>query len=69
MNVVLHPDSNGSVIANLLVKTILLEQVKEAQKVDEKPVTLTREVQNWKKFYFTFTKNCVLLYQNSLCPK
>ena len=49
MNVCFPPDSNGLVIANLHVNTILLEQVKEAQKLDEKLVKLTREIQNGKK--------------------
>ncbi|XP_049368376.1 uncharacterized protein LOC125833271 [Solanum verrucosum] len=67
MNVCFTPDSNGSVIANLQVKPILLEQVKEAQKLDEKLVKLTREVQNGGKLDFTLTEDGVLFYQNMLC--
>ncbi|WMV45623.1 hypothetical protein MTR67_039008 [Solanum verrucosum] len=50
MNVCFTLDSNGSVIANLQVKPILLEQVKETQKLDKKLVKLTREVQMVKRF-------------------
>ena len=67
MNVCFTLDSNGSVIANLQVKPILLEQVKEAQKLDEKLVKLTREVQNGEKLDFTLTEDDVLFYQNRLC--
>ena len=67
MNVCFTLDSNGSVIANLQVKPILLEQVKEAQKLDEKLVKLTREVQSGEKLDFTFTEDGGLFYQNRLC--
>ncbi|WMV08301.1 hypothetical protein MTR67_001686 [Solanum verrucosum] len=67
MNVCFTLDSNGSVIANLQVNLILLEQVKEAQKIDEKLVKLTKEVQNGEKLDFTFTEDGVLFYQNRLC--
>ncbi|XP_049403939.1 uncharacterized protein LOC125867445 [Solanum stenotomum] len=67
MNVCFTPDSNGSVITNLQVKPILHEQVKEAQKIDETLVKLTREVQNREKLDFTLIENGVLFYQNKLC--
>ncbi|WMV37895.1 hypothetical protein MTR67_031280 [Solanum verrucosum] len=67
MNVCFTLDSNGSVIANLQVKQILLEQVKEEQKLDEKLVKLTKEVQNGEKLDFTVTENGGLFYQNKLC--
>ncbi|WMV54886.1 hypothetical protein MTR67_048271, partial [Solanum verrucosum] len=60
-------DSNGLVIANLQVKPLLLEQVKEAQKLDEKLVKLTREVQNGENLDFTLAKVGGLFYQNRLC--
>ncbi|XP_015159078.1 uncharacterized protein, partial [Solanum tuberosum] len=67
LNICFTLDSNGSVIANLQVKPILFEQVKEAQKIDETLVKLTREVQNGEKLDFTLTEDGVLFYQNRLC--
>ena len=67
LNVCFTLDSNGSVIANLQVKPILLEQVKEAQKLDEKLVKLTREVQIGEKLDFTLTEDGGLFYQSRLC--
>lgn len=46
MNVYFTPDSNGSAAANFKLKSILVEHVKEAQKLYEKLVELTRDVQN-----------------------
>ncbi|WMV54884.1 hypothetical protein MTR67_048269, partial [Solanum verrucosum] len=67
MNVCFTLDSNGSAIASLQVKPILLELVKEAQMLDEKLVKLTREVQSGEKLNFTFTEDGGLFYQNMLC--
>ncbi|XP_015159649.1 uncharacterized protein [Solanum tuberosum] len=66
MNVCFTLDSNGSVIANLQVKPILLEQVKKAQKLNEKLIKFTREVQNGGKLDFTLIEDGVLFYQNKL---
>ncbi|XP_049382680.1 uncharacterized protein LOC125847011 [Solanum stenotomum] len=53
-------------LANLQIKSILLELVKEAQKLNEKLVKLTRKVQNRGKLDFTFIEDGVLFYQNKL---
>ncbi|XP_055830841.1 uncharacterized protein LOC129899858 [Solanum dulcamara] len=66
MNVHFTLDLYGSVIANLKVKPILHEQVKEAQKLDEKLIKLTKEVQKGEKKDFTLKEDDVLLYQNRL---
>jgi len=67
MNVCFTLDSNGPVITNLQVKPILLEQVKEAQMLDDKLVKLSREVKSGEKLDFTFTEDGGLFYQNRLC--
>ena len=41
--------------------------MKEAQKLDEKLVKLTREVRNGENLDFKLTIDGVLLYQNMLC--
>ena len=51
------------------VKRILLEQVKEAQKLDDKLVKFTKEVKNGENLDFTLTKDGVLLYQKRLCVR
>ncbi|XP_049364359.1 uncharacterized protein LOC125829149 [Solanum verrucosum] len=67
MNVYFTLDSNGSAIANLRVKPILLEQVKEAQMLDDKLVKLSREVKSGEKLDFTYTEDGGLFYQTRLC--
>ena len=67
LNVCFTPDSTGSINANLQIKPILLEKLIEAQKLDEKLVKLTREVQNREKLDFTLTKDGILVYQIRLC--
>ena len=70
MNVCFTHDSNCSIIANFQVNPILLEQVKEAQKLDEKLVNLIREVENGENIDLTLTNDSVLLYQKQvMCPQ
>lgn len=61
MNVFFTPHSNGSVIANLQVSQYYLNKLKEPQKLDEKLVKLSREVQNGENLDFILTKDGVLL--------
>ena len=67
MNICFALGSNGSVVADMQVKPILLEQVREAQRLDEKLVNLTKDVQNGEKHDFTLREDGVLCYQNRLC--
>ncbi|XP_075112237.1 uncharacterized protein LOC142182147 [Nicotiana tabacum] len=67
MNVCLSFNSNGSIIANLQVKPVLLEQVQEAQKLDEKLVKWVEEVQNGRESNFSLRKDGTLFYKNRLC--
>nr|XP_016442948.1 PREDICTED: uncharacterized protein LOC107768342 [Nicotiana tabacum] len=52
MNACLAFKVDGSIIASLQVKPVLLEHVKEAQKLDEKLAKLLKEVQNGEKLDF-----------------
>ncbi|XP_075088504.1 uncharacterized protein LOC142170482 [Nicotiana tabacum] len=67
MNVCLSFNSNGSIIANSPVKPVLLEQVQEAQKLDEKLVKRVEEVQNGRELDFSLRKDGTLFYKNRLC--
>ncbi|XP_075096167.1 uncharacterized protein LOC142174278 [Nicotiana tabacum] len=60
MNVCISFNSNGSIIANLQVKPVLLEQVQEAQKLDEKLVKRVEEVQNGRESNFSLRKDGTL---------
>ncbi|XP_060182215.1 uncharacterized protein LOC132611867 [Lycium barbarum] len=66
MNACLAFNSDGSIVASLQVKPVLLEKVKEAQKLDEKLVKLIKEVQTGGKLDFKLREDGVLLYQNRL---
>ncbi|XP_055824359.1 uncharacterized protein LOC129892847 [Solanum dulcamara] len=70
MNACLAFNSDGSISYGLQVKSVLLEQVKEAQKLDEKLGKLIKEAQIREKLDFKLREDGVLLYQNRLCvPK
>ncbi|XP_070041038.1 uncharacterized protein [Nicotiana tomentosiformis] len=60
MDACLSFDSNCSIIANLQVKPVLLEQVREAQKLDEKLVKRVEEVQNGRESDFTLKEDGTL---------
>nr|XP_033513240.1 uncharacterized protein LOC117277920 [Nicotiana tomentosiformis] len=66
MNACLLFNSNGSIIANFQVKPVLLEQVQEVQKLDEKLVKRVEEVQNERESDFTLKKEGTLFYKNRL---
>ncbi|XP_075088414.1 uncharacterized protein LOC142170409 [Nicotiana tabacum] len=65
MNVCLSFKSNGA-IANLQVKPVLLEQVQDAQKLDQKLVKQVEEVQNGRESDFSLKKDGTLFYKNRL---
>lgn len=58
-------DSDCSIISDLQVKKIILEQVEDEHKLDKKLVKLTRVVNNGENIDFMLPKYGILLYQNS----
>ena len=67
LNAYLSLSDDGTVVAELIARPILLNRVLEAQKKDEKITTVINQIGNGKETEFTVNKNGVLYYKDRVC--
>ena len=67
LNAHLSLSDNGTVMAELIARSGLLNQVLEAQKKDEKIAVVINQIGNGKETEFTVNKNGVLYYKDWVC--
>ena len=58
---------NGTVVAELIARPSLLNQVLEAQRKEEKIAAIINQIRNGKETEFTVNENGVLYYKNRVC--
>ena len=63
----LHKLDDGTVVAELIARPNLLNQVLEAQKNDEKISSIIKQIGNGKETEFTVNENRVLYYEDRVC--
>ena len=67
LNAHLSLSDDGTVMAELIARPSLLNQVLEAQKKDEKISTIINQIGNGKETEFTVNENGVLYYKDRVC--
>ena len=67
MNARLSLSNDGIVVAELIAKPKMLNQVLEAQKIDEKISAIVSQIGNDKETEFIVNKNGVLYYKDRVC--
>ena len=67
LNAHLSLSDDGTVMAELIERPSLLNQVLEAQKKDEKIATIINQIGNGKETEFTVNENGVLYYNDRVC--
>ena len=67
LNAHLSLSDDGIVMAELIARPSLLNQVLEAQKKDEKIATIINQIGNGKETEFTVNENGVLYYKDRVC--
>ena len=67
LNAHLSLSDDGTVVAELIVRPNLLNQVLEAQKNDEKISSVIKQIGNGKETEFTVNENGVLYYKDRVC--
>ena len=67
LNAHLSLSDDGNVMAELIERPSLLNQVLEAQKKDEKIATIINQFGNGKETEFTMNENGVLYYKDRVC--
>ena len=67
MNVRLFLASDDAIVAEMRLKSNLLEEVKEAQKQDEKLVVIRNQVQEGKESEFGVSEDGYLYYKGRIC--
>ena len=58
---------DGTIVTELIARPILLNQVLEAQKKDEKIVVIVSQIGNGKEIEFTVNEDVVLYYKYRVC--
>ena len=67
LNTHLSLSDDGTVVAELIARPNLLNQVLEAQKKDEKIYAIIKQIGNGKETKFTVNENGVLYYKDRVC--
>ena len=67
LNAYLSLSDDGTVVAELIARPNLLNQVLEAQKNDEKISAIIKQIGNGKETEFTVNENGVLYYKDRVC--
>ena len=67
LNAQLSLTNNGTVVAELIARSNLLNRVLEAQKKDEKIATIINKIGNGKETEFTENEDGVLYYKDRVC--
>ena len=67
LNAHLSLSDDGTIVAELIARSSLLNQVLEAQKKDEKIVFVINQIRNGKETEFTMNENGVLYYKDRVC--
>ena len=67
LNANLSLSDDGTIVAELIARPSLLNQVLEAQKKDEKIVAIINQIGNCKETEFTVNENGVLYYKDRVC--
>ena len=67
MNAHLSLSDDGTVVAKLIARPSLLNQVLEAQRKEEKIAAIINHIRNGKETEFTVNKNGVLYYKDRVC--
>ena len=67
LNAHLSLSDDGTVVAELIARLSLLNQVLEAQRKEEKIVSIINQIRNGKETEFTVNENGVLYYKDRVC--
>ena len=67
LNAHLSLSDNGTVVAELIARSSLLNQVLEAKRKDEKIAGIINQIGNGKETEFTMSENGVLYYKDRVC--
>ena len=67
MNAHLSLSDDGTLVAELIARLSLLNQVLEAQRKEEKIAAIINQIRNSKETEFTLNKNGVLYYKDRVC--
>ena len=67
LNAHLSLSDDGTVVAELIARPSLLNQVLEAQRKEEKIVAIINQIRNGKETEFTVNENGVLYYKDRVC--
>ena len=67
LNAHLSISDDGTVVAKLIARPSLLNQVLKAQKKDEKIVAIVSQIGNGKEIEFTVNEDGVLYYKDQVC--
>ena len=67
LNAHLSLSNDGTVVAELIARPNMLNQVLEAQKRDEKITAVINQIGNGKETEFTVNENGVLYYKDRVC--
>ena len=67
LNAQLSLKDDGTVVAELIARSDMLNRVLEAQKIEEKIAAIISQIGNGKKIEFTVKENGVLYYKDRVC--
>ena len=67
LNAQLSLKDDGTIVAELIARPDMLNQVLEAQKIDEKIAVIISQIGNGKETEFTVKENGVLYYKDRVC--